>query len=100
MLLLASPKEQVTFPWRHIAEHVEEVGDVETHIQGVTAEFDFEFLLGLFLLVVAAGNAQTVLGQHPAHAAEFFVGQDGSTLQGALQFISVQCNMLFVITGK
>ena len=67
-----------------VIQHVEQIGNVETDIERVTAVFNFHFLLCFFLFGIGAGDTQAAAGKQPAHAAKFFVGQNRRALQGLL----------------
>jgi hypothetical protein len=48
----------------------------------LAAIIDFEFFFSLFLLAVAADQAQAVLTQYHADTTVLFIGKDGGALHG------------------
>ena len=87
----------VDFRRGHVVQHVEQVGDVEADVERLAGVVDFELFLGFFLLAVGADDAQAVRRQHPAHAAELFVGQDGRALQRLQQHHPAERDVLLVV---
>ena len=60
MLLLASPSAALDLGGLDIGQHVEQVAHVEADVQRLAAVADLEFFFRLFLLGVAADDAQAV----------------------------------------
>src|SRR5688572_25016950 len=80
-----------------VGQHVEEVSDVESDIEGLARILDLELLLRFFLLIVSARNSQTVPGEHPPHAAEFLVGEYRGALERLQQQRAAQDDVLLVV---
>ena len=40
----------------HVVLYVEQIGDIESHVEGFAVVIDFHFFLGFFLFAVSAGN--------------------------------------------
>src|SRR5688572_9299384 len=80
-----------------VGQHVEEVSDVESDIEGLARVFDLELLLRFFLLIVSARNPQTVPREHPAHAPEFFVRENCCPLERLQQERAAQGDVFLVV---
>ena len=59
-----------------VIQHIQQIADVETDIERVTAVYNFQLFLCLLLLAIIANDPKVVFCQDEAHAAEFFVRQD------------------------
>src|SRR6185295_4147968 len=80
----------------HIVQHVEEVIHVETDVQRVALVADFQRFLGFFLLGIGRDDLEAAVGQHPAHAAEFLVRQDGRAQQRLAQRLARDGQLVLV----
>ena len=69
----------------HIAQHFNQVGDVEADLDHVAAVINVEFVNRFFLLGVAGGDTQGAGFYIQAHTFELVAGQDGGALQRGQQ---------------
>src|SRR5205814_2928789 len=82
---------------RHVIQHVEQIIDVEADVERLAGVLHFELLLRLFLIGIRGDDLQAAVGEHPAHAAEFLVGQDRRALQRLAQRLALDLQTVLVL---
>src|SRR5450830_959008 len=82
-----------------VVQDVEQVGDVETDVDGFSAVVDFQFLDGFFLVGVGLADFHAAGGDDAAHALEFVARHDGGALQGAQKLIPADREVVFISLG-
>ena len=60
-----------------VVEYIEQIGDVESYIDAVSAVVDFQLFCRLFLVSIGRADLQAARRDHAAYAFEFVGGHDG-----------------------
>src|SRR5688572_9133753 len=84
----------------NVVQDVEQVVHVETDIQRIARIVHFELLVRFFLLGVRRDDLQAAVGEHPTHAAEFFVGKDRRAQQRLAQRLARHLQAVLVARGN
>ena len=81
----------------HIGKCVNQISDIETDFDGITAIVDVELVNSFFLFGIVAGNSQSTRLNVETHTLEFFTGQDCCALQTCQQRRTAQRNDVFMV---
>src|SRR3989338_6725079 len=79
-----------------VVQPIHQVVDVEADIQWLAVVVGLDFFLRLFLLAIAADNAEVFFSQHKTHAPEFFIGQYCGALQSLLHYSPLHIEVIVV----
>src|SRR5688572_9691460 len=84
----------------YVVEDVQQVVHVEADVERIARVAHLELLVRFFLLGVRRDDLQAAVGEHPTHAAEFFVGKDRRAQQRLAQRLARRLQAVLVARGN